>query len=143
MRTMSKTLIVLSASLLGVSTAAADFDGSKPLMCSFAKVIECAAGSKCRTVSNDSIDAPDFVKFDFRKKEVVSTTAGTDSSPDKIDNVQELDNFLVLQAVQGGSGGTRDALGWSASIDKETGRMTVSASGENAAFVVFGSCAAL
>ena len=44
MRTMIKTLLVLAASLLGVSTAAADFDGSKALMCSFAKVIECPAG---------------------------------------------------------------------------------------------------
>lgn len=143
MRTIAKTFLVLSASLLGVSTAAADFDGSKPLMCSFAKVIECPAGSKCRTVANDSIDAPDFVKFNFRKNEVVSTTAGVESAPDKIDNVQELDNFLVLQAIQGGTGGSRDTLGWSASIDKATGRMTVSGAGENAAFVVFGSCAAL
>lgn len=128
------------ASLFAMTAMAANFDGSKPLLCSLGQVIECDVGSKCRSVSNESVDAPDFVKVDVRKKELLATTAGVDSPPDKIDNVQKLDNRLILQGTQGGTEGVRDALGWSMSISHETGQMVLTGAGENAGFVVFGAC---
>ena len=142
MMTGSARLLAIVAGLLGDSMAVADFDGSDPLMCSFGQVLECDAGkSKCRTVSHESVDAPDFIKLDFRKKQIVSMNGAEESAPDAIDNVAKLDNYLVAQGVQGGSDG--DTLAWSASISYETGHMVVTAAGEKAGFVVFGACAAM
>ena len=135
-------LLAIVAGLLCMNVAVADFDGSDPLICSFGQVLECDAGkAKCYVVSHESVDAPDFIKLDFRRKQIVSMNAGEQSSPDAIDNIDKLDNYLVAQGVQGGSDG--DTLAWSASISYETGQMVVTAAGEKAGFVVFGACVPL
>lgn len=140
MKLIDRQIFAFVASIFGVTAIAADFDGSEPLICSFNQVVECDAGSECRVVTHESVDAPDFIKVDFRRKQVVSSTAGVDSPPDDIDNVTNLDNSIVLQGVQGGTEGVRDTLGWSMSINHETGRMVLTGAGENAGFVVFGAC---
>ena len=134
----SKQFLVLATSLLGAAAVMADFDGSEPLMCSFGEAIECDEGAECREVSLESIDAPDFVKLDFRRKQIVSVFAGEDGAPDAIDNIVDLANYLVVQGVQGGD--NNDTLGWSFSISHDTGDLVASASGEKAAFVIFGAC---
>ena len=140
MMTRIVRLLALVAGVFGLSVAVADFDGTEPLMCSFGKVLECNDEmSKCHGVSNASVDAPDFIKLDFRKKTIVSVSAGEESPPDDIDNVVDLANYLVVQGVQGGS--ANDTLAWSMSISHENGQVVVTGAGENAGFVVFGACA--
>jgi len=135
--------VVVAASCFGITASAADFDGSETLICSLAVVNECDAGSECRVVANTNVDAPDFMKFNVRKKKLTAITAGVESSSDDIDNVMNLSRYLVLQGVQGGAEGAADSLAWSVTINHETGQMVISASGEDAAFVVYGKCAPL
>ncbi len=139
MKIFGRQVFVLVASVFGVTAVAADFDGSEPLICSFGQVVECDAGSKCRVVSHDSVDAPDFVKLDFRRKQLVASTAGVDRIPHNI-HITNLDNNVVVQGIQGGTEGVRDTLGWSMSISHETGQMVLTGAGENAGFVIFGAC---
>lgn len=135
-------LAVFMAGVFLFGAAVADFDGSDPLICSFGQIFECDAGkSKCRTVSHENVDAPDFIKLDFRKKQIISINAGEQGSPDAIDNVQDLDDYLIVQGVQGGS--RDDTLAWSASISHETGQIVVTGAGEKAGFVVFGACVSM
>ncbi len=122
-----------------MAAIAADFDGSETLMCSFAQVVECDLGSECRNVTNESVDAPDFVKLDFRRKQVVAISAGVENMPDDIDFVINLANYVVAQGVQGGAEGAADSLAWSATISHATGQMVVAAAGENAGFVIYGA----
>jgi hypothetical protein len=143
MKVFVRTVFVFVASLFVMTAIAADFDGSESLMCSFAQIVECDAGAECRSMSNESVDAPDFVKFDFKKKQVVAISAGVENAPDDLDNVLNLDNYLVIQGVQGGAEGTANSLAWSATIDHESGHMSVAAAGEKAGFVVFGACTAI
>ncbi len=143
MKVFGKFGFGIVASVLGVAASAADFDGSEALICSFAQITECDAGSDCRAVTNDSVDAPDFVKLDFKKKTVTAIFAGVEGGADDLDNVMDLANYLVVQGVQGGAEGAADSLAWSASIDHESGLIVVSASGEKAAFVIFGACTPL
>ncbi len=137
MKVFGKKHFVLVASVFGVTAVAADFDGSEPLICSFGQVVECVNGSECLAVTNASVDAPDFVKLDFRNKQIVSTTAGEDSPASDI-NVTDLSTHLIVQGTQGSGQG--DALGYSLSIDKATGQMAAAGAGENAGFVIFGAC---
>jgi len=140
MNVFGRLVFVLVASFFGVAAIAADFDGSKALMCSFAQIIECDAGDECFPVTNDSIDAPDFVKFNFKKKQVIAISAGVENAPADLGNVIDLANYLVVQGVQGGAEGTANSLAWSATISHESGAIVVAAAGENAGFVVFGAC---
>ncbi len=138
MNLFGRQIFVFVASIFSVTAIAADFDGSEPLMCSFGQVLECDAGSSCRAVTNESVDAPDFVKLDFRKNEVVSVTAGEESSADDM-SVVDTTTYLVVQGVQGVSEGV-STLGWSLSIDQANGKMVAAGAGENAGFVIFGAC---
>ena len=140
MNVFGRLIFVLVASFFGVAAIAADFDGSKALICSFAQIIECDAGDECFPVTNESIDAPDFVKFNFKKKQVIAISAGVENAPADLGNVIDLANYLVVQGVQGGAEGTANALAWSATIGHESGAIVVAAAGENAGFVVFGAC---
>jgi hypothetical protein len=94
-------------------------------------------------VTSESVDAPDFVKLDFKKKQIIAISAGVDSAPDDIDNVLNLASYVVVQGVQGGAEGAADTLAWSASIKHDTGQIVVTAAGENAGFVIFGACTAI
>jgi hypothetical protein len=130
-------LLAFMAGVFGATAAAGEFDGSEPLICSFGQVVECDAGASCRAVSHDSVDAPDFVKLNFKTAEIVSTTAAEDSAADDI-NVTDLGNFLIVQGTQGSGQG--DTLGYSLSIEQATGQMVAAGAGENAGFVIFGAC---
>ena len=140
MKFFAKLIFLFVVSFFGAAAIAADFDGSKTLMCSFAKISECDAGAECRSETNESVDAPDFVKLDFKKKQIVATSAGVENAPSDMGNVINLANYVVVQGVQGGAEGTANALAWSATIDHESGQLTLAAAGEKAVFVVFGAC---
>ena len=137
MKKRTLNFAALVTGILGTSVAAADFDGSDPLICSFGQVVECDAGSSCRVVSNASVDAPEFVKLNFKNKQLVSTTAGEDSPADDM-IVTDLTTHLMVQGTQGTGQG--NALGYSLSIDQATGQMVAAGAGENAGFVIFGAC---
>ncbi len=138
MNNRSLKLLGFVVGMFGASAAAADFDGSEPLMCSLGQVVECDAGEKCRVVTNESVDAPDFVKLDFKKKQMMSTTAGEDSPAADV-RVTDVTTHIVVQGTQGSGEG--NALGYSMSINKATGKMVAAGAGENAGFVIFGACA--
>jgi hypothetical protein len=143
MKFFAKLGFGIVASVLAVVASAADFDGSEALICSFARIVECDAGSDCRAVTNESVDAPDFVKLDFKNNKVTAVYSGVDGSPGDLETVVSLANYLVVQGVQGGAEGSADSLAWSATIDHASGLMVVSGSGEKAAFVIFGACTPL
>ncbi len=141
MKVFGRLIFVFVASFFGVAAIAADFDGSKALMRSFAQITECDVGDECFPVTNESVDAPDFVKFNFKKKQAIAISAGVENAPADLGNVVDLANYLVVQAVQGGAeGAANNTLAWSATISHESGAIVVAAAGENAGFVVFGAC---
>ena len=141
MNSITRKMLAATAGLVCATAASAEFDGSEPLMCSLGQIIECDYGAECHAVTNESIDAPDFFRLDFRKKQFSAITAGVATEPDDIDSVEDLDNHLIVQGVQGSR--PTDPLGWSLSINQTTGRMTLAASGDDAGFVAFGACTPL
>ncbi len=140
MKPANPIVLAIVGCVFAASVAVADFDGSEPLVCSFGQVKECDHGTACRDVAHESVDAPDFVKLNFKKKELVSTTAGNDSGPEKM-TVTDLSTFLVVQGVQGSGHG--NSLAWSISIDQSSGEMVAAGAGEKAAFVIYGACTPL
>lgn len=121
--------------------AAAEFDGSSPLLCALSEAMECSPTQDCQRIHPEEVGAPDFFLVDVAAKTVQGLGGGGRKSA--IRSVTMVDGKIVLQGAEDGVEGVRDGLGWSAAITQDQGRLVLSASGEGVAFVVFGACVAL
>ncbi len=139
-----KLLCTAGVSVMASIATAADFDGSKPLLCSTATLTECIPGGVCEQVTSDSINAPDFVRINLKKKIITVDTAGQeeDRPPSQIKSSAIIDEKLFLQGSDAGKG-IRDGLAWSVAIDQKNGKIVFTASGDAVAFVIFGACTVL
>ena len=143
---MNKLRLICTASLCAVAgiAAADDFDGSEPLLCALATLSECVPGGVCEQVTSESINAPDFLRVDVRKKTITAVIPGQDERPPgEILNTAIIDEKLFLQGADDGVDGIRDGLAWSLAIDQNSGKMVFTASGDAVGFVAFGACTAL
>jgi len=121
--------------------AAADFDGSKPLLCASVSLNECLPGVGCELVTSDSINAAEFFRIDVKKKTIIVSARNQSRPPQRIETSAKTDDLLVIQGSDNGVEGVRDdGLAWSIAIDKISGKMVLTASGDEVGFVVFGSC---
>lgn len=111
---------------------AGSFDGSIPLLCAVVETFGCSDIDKCQEGMAQDIDIPQFLSIDFKEK-MISGKHGKNIRTTKIENVEKNDRRLILQ-------GTQDGKGWSMVIMGSTGKMTLTASGDDVGFVVFGAC---
>jgi len=116
-----------------LSIAAADFDGSRPLLCATIETFECGSGIECQRGTSQSINLPQFLKIDFKDKKISGTRESGEVLTTKIENMEHGDGKLVLQ-------GTQNNKGWSMLINEATGKMTITVSDDQVGFVVFGAC---
>ena len=131
---------LLAGSLIAVAAAGAgDFDGTRPLLISVSRVIECAPDGACREVSLASTDLPQFLKVDFSNKTIRSARAEAEIPGTPIERQEVVDGKLILQGAEDGYEKMRDGLGWTIAVSQETGQVVLTASGEQVAFVVFGA----
>ena len=127
-------------SILAVPVGAADFDGSKPLLCASVDVMECDAGAECFRTTPDGINAPQFYRVNFKEKKIIGILQGKEGPPSLIERMESVDGKLILQGAEDGWEGIKDGVGWSLAISEETGRMVLTASGDDVGFVIFGAC---
>jgi hypothetical protein len=120
-----------SLSLVATSVLAADFDGSKPLICAPVSAIDCMRGDECLSGLPEDIGAPAFMRLDFAKKTV---TGPKSVSPILLQ--EKTAEQLLLQGREG-------PFGWTMSLDLESGDMSLSLMSNKAAYVLFGSCTPL
>jgi hypothetical protein len=132
------TAIFLCA--LPFSGRAASFDGSQNLLCAPQLVIECGSDGTCDQAMPASVNLPGFFQMDFKAGEMAALTGSENKRTSKIKTMEVIDGKLFLQGADDGIEGVRDGLAWSISISQDTGRLVLSASGDSAAFVVFGAC---
>ena len=136
-------LVLLGIWLAPYAAAAGDFDGSQRFLCASMDIIECDAGAECFRVTAQSINAPQFLRIDFKKKSIRATRASKDERTTMIERMERVDGKLIIQGAEDGIEGVRDGLGWSLAIAEETGNMVLTGSGDEVAFVVFGACTPL
>jgi hypothetical protein len=133
-------LIGLSIFISSLTVRAGDFDGSRPLLFSVISVMECTPDNGCRAVTIESVDLPQFLKIDLNKK-TIGPVSESDARPGStIERVERVDGKLILQGAEDGYESVRDGLGWTIAIAEGTGRVVMTASGDQVAFVVFGAC---
>lgn len=132
--------LLLSLVMLAVPAMAGNFDGSKDLICAAMDVVECLPGGECNRVQSEEVDFPDFLKLSFKDKKIRAEQMGRKDLKTDIEHMETIDGKLILQGAEDGREGTKDGLGWTLSIDEESGKMVFSASGTEVAFVIFGAC---
>ena len=82
----------------------------------------------------EDVDAPQFITVDLKNKKLQLDRSGRPRSA-QLRNRENLHGRLMLQGV-----GVEIGLGWTFSVDQETGKFVVSASGDEVAFIIFGAC---
>jgi hypothetical protein len=133
-------LAVIGLFVLPFSVQATSFDGSQNLLCAPQLVIECGPEGDCEQSMAAGVNLPNFFQIDFSAKELSAITGSENKRTSKIKSIETLDSKLFLQGADEGIEGVRDGLAWSISISQDTGRLVLSASGDNVAFVIFGAC---
>jgi hypothetical protein len=117
------------ALLLAMSTApAADFDGSKNLICAPVEVNDCIAVDGCTKTVPSEVGAPAFIRIDFGQQAMVGPKR---ASPIKV--IEKSDQELLLM-------GTELGYGWTVALDQVSGEMAVTMTNGVGSFVFFGSC---
>ncbi|MDH3751142.1 MAG: hypothetical protein OEU90_11405 [Gammaproteobacteria bacterium] len=137
MNTMTKICSFAGLMIASASLFAADFDGSKPILCASLDVLECVDGRDCEVVAADDVDAPQFISVDLKHNKIQLDRSGQPRHPE-LRNRENLNNRLLLQGI-----GAETGLGWTFSVDQDTGKFVLSASGDEVAFIIFGACTTL
>ena len=119
---------------------AGDFDGTKPLLSAVIKVFECSENGDCKQVTPENVGMPQFFIIDMNEKKIFPTKASGIRNISKIENVERVDGKLILQGAEDGQMDVRDGTGWTIAISEETGKMVMTASGDQVGFVAFGAC---
>lgn len=127
----SRAGLLAAALLLSTQAYAADFDGSKPLICAPVEAIDCTPGQDCLRGTPDDIGAPSFIRIDFANKTIISAKRTT-----PIESSADTGNQLLLR-------GTELGYGWTLALDHASGKMSATLTDTDGAFVMFGSCTPL
>lgn len=117
----------LAAGLAG----AADFDGSKPLLCANIEAHDCDAGETCERALPTNLGLPQFLRIDFAKQEVAGPKR---TSP--IKSIERSPKQLLLQ-------GTELGFGWTLALDTASGKLSATFVNGESAVIVFGACTPL
>ncbi len=115
------------------SVAAGDFDGSKQLLAAITEGIECGPDGQCLEVTPEDINIPAFLKINFEEKEISGTRENGEIASTRIENIAHMDGKVILQGAENGRG-------WSMVITEATGKMALTASGDQVGFILFGNC---
>ncbi len=87
----------------------------------------------------EEVGIPQFLKINFKEKKISATQSSGSKRSTTIKNSEHVDGKLILQGAEDGLEDVRDGLGWSIAISEESGKMVLTASGDEVGFVVFGA----
>ena len=104
--------------------------GTKPLICATIQAVSCAPGEECERGLPESIGAPQFLRIDFVKKEIIGTTRST-----QILFMEKSDEQITMQGFELG-------MGWTLAIDRATGKAVFTFANREEGIVIFGACTA-
>ncbi len=126
-----RNLVLSGLTLLATSGLAADFDGSKPLLCATQAALDCARGDDCAAGLPEEIGAPSFMRIDLAKKSVIGPQNTTEILLQDKSGKQ-----LLLQGRESG-------FGWTIVVDQQSGELTVTLTNRNGAYVLYGACSVI
>ncbi len=125
----SSALIILAGILMGAGQAsAADTDTR---ICSLTKAYECSSEDGCKEWSVQEVALPRFIRIDLKAKIIKSLDKDIPRET-RFREIDRLQGRIILHGTE--------QRGWSMALGEDTGNLTLSASGDDESYVVFGSC---
>jgi hypothetical protein len=113
---------------------AGDLDGSTPVICAFTRALECDSTNGCEAATLEDLAMPRFFRVDFKNNKIapvgILDEGMKKETPIKV--FQRQDGKLILQGFE--------VRAWSMVITEKTGQMTLTVSGDDEGFVLFGAC---
>ena len=131
---MKRFRIKILAAALSIAVApalAADFDGSKALICSTIETHDCAAGTICERGLAEDINVPQFIRLDFAAK-----TMSARGRTSAIGGYARSGGMLVIQ-------GFENNRAFSATISEQSGKLVAAIAADEAGYLLFGACTPL
>jgi hypothetical protein len=113
--------------------AAADFDGSRNLLCAPTDIVECGGAGECERLTAEELNLPQFFTVDFKKKQLKGKLESGEETTTAIENVAKHEGRTILQGAERGRG-------WSLAIKHATGEIAAAVAGDETSFVFFGAC---
>lgn len=101
-------------------------------ICALTRGLECTSDLGCTEWSLQEMNLPRFVRIDFGAKVIKSLDKDVQREDTKISTIERLGAVTVLQGIE--------QRGWSMELGNEDGSLTLTASGEDHGFIVFGNC---
>ena len=124
-----KKWLTLAGALLAFGAAnAADFDGSKTLICANLEAADCGPGQTCSKGRPDELGAPAFMRIDFAKKTILGPRRTT-----PIVAMEKSAGQMLLQ-------GTELGYAWSIALDTGSGKLAATLVDREGVMVLFGAC---
>ena len=123
----------LAAMLLPAGVSAAGLDGKTNLVCAAVDVIGCTNGPGCREGSANDFDLPQFMFIDFNKQQIHATDETGINVVSHIKSSEITEQQIILQGIE-------NHRGWTVTVHRGNGEMTVASSGSGVSFMVFGAC---
>jgi len=116
---------------LGWSAEAADFDGSRLLLCAPVEAKSCAPTESCSNATPGMLGAPKFLRIDFQNQVVIGPQR---TSPIRLMEKGQSELLLL---------GTELGFAWTIVLDQESGDLSATLSDRDGTIVLFGSCTPL
>ena len=116
-----RQLLLLLLAGISFNVSAAEITLKDQLICAVAEATLCRINTPCVTSAVEVVDLPLLLKLDLTKKTIKSTRMTGEARNSKIATLSTSKHNLILQGVEEGSG-------WSMTIDKSNGKMSVSSS---------------
>lgn len=104
------------------------FDGTKPLICATLQAVNCAADEECEKGMPEAIGAPQFLRIDFAKKEIIGPKHTT-----QILSMDMSGEQITLQGFELG-------MGWTLALDRATGKTVITLTNRDEGIILFGVC---
>jgi hypothetical protein len=118
--------------LVCASTVYAAEGENTPLLCAPGEEIQCENNKECIRGTVQGARLPRFIRVDLAAQQLSGVAEG-EKVVTAIKNRQQIEGMLILQGAENGRG-------WSMTIDEKSGEMTLTVSGDQVGFVVFGAC---
>ncbi|HET6419686.1 MAG TPA: hypothetical protein VFG19_05985 [Geobacteraceae bacterium] len=122
-------LIFLLGIIIGAGRAsAADIDTRT---CSLTQAYQCTSEDGCEESSIGDVALPRFIKIDLKAK-VIKSLDKNIARETRFREIDRVQGMIVLHGTE--------QRGWSMALGEDSGTLTLTASGDDESFVIFGSC---
>jgi hypothetical protein len=108
------------------------FDGSQNLVCAITEMQQCHTGEGCEAITPADANVPQFLRFDFKKKQITGRRPDGTMVNTPIAASTKLEDATTMQGVEG-------PYGWTVSLGSG-GDLGITIAGASYSMVAFGAC---